>query len=345
MRLSIKRGVNLHLGHNIGIKMAEYQEYDSDTSDEYDSLSETESETMAILRPDGPQTYNHPGAPHPSQIRWVTDWNIAPMMDDFAREIGKGGVVVIRWNHPCEILAHQVRILYIIKYSVIDIFNDMCMKWQEIPPAERPLARVSLDLIDMVSGYNGYRYALTVIDHFSRFVRVYPLKTKASEEVITAFKRFTRAYGIPETILTDNGTEFTSNAFRELDEMMSMIHLYATPYHPQGNAVIERMHGTLKSILAALCGEHPNKWPLLLDSCERALSGAVHGTTGAQPHFAFHGRHPTRSVGARLPEVHSSREETETARQIILKTQTMKSRNYLEDKNKTRTKTKQEQTK
>ena len=111
--------------------MAQFNIWDSDTSEEYESLSETESETMEILRPDGPQIYNHPGAPHPDQIRWVTDWNIMTMMDDFATEIGKGGVVVVRWNHPCEMLAHQVRILYFIKQSVCNIFEELRMRWQD----------------------------------------------------------------------------------------------------------------------------------------------------------------------------------------------------------------------
>ena len=38
-------------------------------------------------------------------------------------------------------------------------------RWQEMPPVERPLERVSVDLTDMTNGYQGYRYVLTVMCH------------------------------------------------------------------------------------------------------------------------------------------------------------------------------------
>ncbi len=51
-------------------------------------------------------------------------------------------------------------------------------QWKEIPPVNKPLERIGIDLTDMVAGVQGYRYALTVVDHYSRFVRFFPLKTK-----------------------------------------------------------------------------------------------------------------------------------------------------------------------
>ena len=59
--------------------------------------------------------------------------------------------------------------------------------WQELPPVTIPLERVSLDLI---SGYQGYRYVLTVLDHYSRYVKFYPLRTKGTNEVCEMFGRY-----------------------------------------------------------------------------------------------------------------------------------------------------------
>ncbi len=49
-------------------------------------------------------------------------------------------------------------------------------KWKELPPVHKPLERVGIDLTDMTDGVQGYRYVLTVVDHYSRFVRFSPLK-------------------------------------------------------------------------------------------------------------------------------------------------------------------------
>ncbi len=42
------------------------------------------------------------------------------------------------------------------------------VQWEELPPVTRPLERIGIDLTDMVAGIQGYRYVLTVVDHYSR---------------------------------------------------------------------------------------------------------------------------------------------------------------------------------
>ncbi len=54
--------------------------------------------------------------------------------------------------------------------------SGLQQKWKELPPVSKPLERVGIDLTDMVAGFHGFRYALTVVDHYSRFVRFFPLK-------------------------------------------------------------------------------------------------------------------------------------------------------------------------
>ncbi len=58
------------------------------------------------------------------------------------------------------------------------------MQRKELPPVTRPLERIGIYLTDMVAGIQGYRYVLTVVDHYSRFVRFFPLKTKHTHTVI-----------------------------------------------------------------------------------------------------------------------------------------------------------------
>ncbi len=48
------------------------------------------------------------------------------------------------------------------------------------------LERIGIDLTDMVAGSHGYRYVFTIVDHYSRFIRFFPLKTKHTIDIIHA---------------------------------------------------------------------------------------------------------------------------------------------------------------
>ena len=205
--------------------------------------------------------------------------------------------------------------------------------WQEVPQVTRPMERVSLDLVDMVGGTNNYRYVLTTIDNYSRFVRFFPLKSKSTLEVTTAFSFYLRSYGIPETVLTDNGCEFTSSIFQQKCTTAGIVHVTTAPYNPRGNGMIERMHSSMKMILAALCEGRPNSWPSMLDTCENAINNAVHNSTNAQPFFAFFGRHAPRRLSTPLPTVPGIQSDMQLARDIIIKTSREQARLYLREKN------------
>ncbi len=68
-------------------------------------------------------------------------------------------------------------------------------QWQEMPAVDKPLERVSMDIVDMVGGTQGFRYVLTVLDHYSRYTKLFPLKTKATEGVCEAFSSYIADFG------------------------------------------------------------------------------------------------------------------------------------------------------
>ncbi len=62
--------------------------------------------------------------------------------------------------------------------------NALQQQWQELPPVNQPLERISIDPTVMGSGALGHKYVLTVIDHFSRFVNLYPMSTRTADNVV-----------------------------------------------------------------------------------------------------------------------------------------------------------------
>ncbi len=155
----------------------------------------------------------------------------------------------------------------------------------------------------MVAGSHGFRYAFKVVDHYSRFVGFFPLKTKHTRHVTHALWQYLADYGTPRGIVLDNGGEFTSREFQQFCHKHHITLYYTTPYHPQGNGITERMHRTLKAVLSALCQGHSLRWPQLLQPCQISMNQAVHTSMGQQPYFAFYSCQPPRLVSAALPLV------------------------------------------
>lgn len=85
----------------------------------------------------------------------------------------------------------------------------------------------------------GIRYLLTVIDIFSKYVWVVPLKTKTGKEVATAFKKIFKQRK-PNRIWTDLGKEFYNSNVKALD-----VPLYSTQ-NEEKSCVVERFNRTLK---------------------------------------------------------------------------------------------------
>ncbi len=208
--------------------------------------------------------------------------------------------------------------------------------WKELPSVSKPLERLGIDLIDMTAGVQGYRYVLTVVDHYSRFVRFFPLKTKHTQHIIEHMWQYVADYGTPCNIVMDNGGEFTSKDFQDVCTRHHITACYTTPYHPQGNGITERMHRTLKSVLAALCQGHPLRWPKLLQPCQVIMNQAVHPSTGQQPYFAFFSRHPPRLVSASLTSVDGEADELAKAHALVRETHQKMSRRYRDVANRAR---------
>lgn len=193
-------------------------------------------------------------------------------------------------------------------------------QWQELPPVSKPLDRVSVDVMDLVAGCQGYRYVLTLLDHYSRYVVFRALKTKTTEEVSVAFKTYLTHFGVPHSLLSDNGGEFTSAQFKDLCRTHNIKLAYTTPYHPQGNSLTERMHRTVKAVLRTLCQGHPNHWPRMLEDTQIVMNQAVHSTTGQQPYFAFFSRHAPRLISSELPYIAATSDELPAAHEVLKKT-------------------------
>lgn len=206
--------------------------------------------------------------------------------------------------------------------------QGMSQPYRELPVVSKPLERIAVDLTDMTNGQDGHRYILTIIDHYSRFVKFYSLKTKHAQGIVAKLSQYISDFGRPISILCDNAAEFTGRELRTWADCQGVELLYTTPYHPQANGLIERMHRTLKTVLAQMCKGYPLRWPTLLGECQSHMNLAVHSSTGVSPYVAFFARQPPRFVTAPLLTVQSEDGDIQKLKRMIKDASVSSQRRY-----------------
>ena len=116
--------------------------------------------------------------------------------------------------------------------------------------------RIQVDLIDMRreivrSGKRDYRYILSVIDVFSRYVFLRPLKRKKSKYVAKELKKLFSVHGYPKILQSDRGTEFKGQVLSLLKKHGTKV-ITSRAYHPQSQGKCERLNKTVKTKLRYL---------------------------------------------------------------------------------------------
>lgn len=96
-----------------------------------------------------------------------------------------------------------------------------------------------------ITHYSGIPY-LTIIDLTSRYTIWRQLRNESASEVIGQLSQVIAEFGPPTSILSDNGTVFRSREMLELLNNWDIKQVLACAYRPQGNAVVERIHRTVK---------------------------------------------------------------------------------------------------
>ena len=152
-------------------------------------------------------------------------------------------------------------------------------------PAEYPLQFVAIDLLGpLPRTTNGNRHVLVITDRFSKLSRAVPLVRINSTSVVRAFlENWAYPYALPETLLSDNGTQFTSKFFEEICTTLGVKHLTTTTYHPQANGQVERYNRTLVARLRHYVAENQRDWDEFVQPLTYAYNTQVHRSTGRSP--------------------------------------------------------------
>ena len=151
----------------------------------------------------------------------------------------------------------------------------------EIPT--RRFEHIHVDIVTLPLS-NGFKYLLTAVDRFTRWPMAIPMVDISAESVLDAFSHgWVQLFGVPSTMTTDRGSQFSSALFQQLVKTWNVKHVMTTPYHPEANGLVERLHRRLKEALIALGAEEPSQWFWKLPCVLLAIRTTVKPDIGASP--------------------------------------------------------------
>ena len=170
----------------------------------------------------------------------------------------------------------------------------------------RFLSRYQVDLIDfrdMSEEHNmsesgiPYRWLLAYQDHFTKFIRLRPLKNKCAVEVADVIEDIFCELGIPHILQSDNGREFKNNILYSLinENQPNMKILHGKPRHPESQGSVERANRDLKNALASKMRDNSNDlcWVKYVRRVQLEKNTTYHSTIGMTPFEALYNRKPS----------------------------------------------------
>ena len=138
---------------------------------------------------------------------------------------------------------------------------------------------------------------LVVEDHFTCYTQAYVTNNHtACTMTCILYNEFFSVFGFPRRLMSDQASEFTGQVISELCDLLGVTKIRTSPYHPQTNGAVERVHQTLRRMIAKMDPEKRAKWPSHLGPILIAYNATRSLITGYSPYFLMFRHRPRLPV-------------------------------------------------
>ena len=159
----------------------------------------------------------------------------------------------------------------------------------------RPWSRLHLDFAGPFLG----KMFMVVVDAHSKWLDVAVVTTPSSQQAIKVLRNLFAMHGLPEMIVSDNGSAFTSAEFQTFVKRNGIRHVRSAPYHPSSNGQAERVVQTFKEAILKTTGDLDTRLARFLFQYRLT----PHTTTGLSPAEMLLGRRPRSHLDLLHPDI------------------------------------------
>lgn len=167
---------------------------------------------------------------------------------------------------------------------------------------QAPGETIYLDIVGpLPTTKEGYKYILTCLDGWTKFVQAWPLKNNKAETVADLFiDRHVLLFGAPKSLKSDGGPDFVAKIWDQICDRLELDKKKTAPYSPWEN-IVERFHRSLASIMRCYLEREDPHWTPYISMATFAYNTKIHNSTGISPFEAWMGRRARMPISLVLP--------------------------------------------
>ena len=160
--------------------------------------------------------------------------------------------------------------------------------------AQHPFQVVGIDLVGKcLETSQGYKWILTIVDHFTRWPIAIPLPDRKATTIANALlTHLICEHGVPRKILSDQGQELIGSALSYLYKRWGIKPARTGGYNPQANGACERFHRWLNVSMTQLYDRKSPNWDEYLPALCFAYRASANDATGYSPYYLLRGFEP-----------------------------------------------------
>ncbi|GAU39246.1 hypothetical protein TSUD_396930 [Trifolium subterraneum] len=192
--------------------------------------------------------------------------------------------------HKCQIYADKIHVLP-------TSLNVLSSPW--------PFSMWGIDMIGRIEpkASNGHRSILVAIDYFTKWVEAASYANVTKQVVVRFIKNHIICrYGVPNKIITGNGTDLNNKMMKDLCDEFKIEHHNSSPYRPQMNGAVEAANKNIKKIVQKMVVTYKD-WHEMLPFALHGYRTSVRTSTGATPFSLVYGMESVLPVEVEIPSM------------------------------------------
>ena len=158
----------------------------------------------------------------------------------------------------------------------------------------KPLEMLCVNFLTQEPPKGNIQNVLVLTNHFTKYAIAIAVPTKnqtAKTMADAIFNHFVVHYGLPQSLHSDQVTNFCSKIIKELWKITGMSKSRTISYQPMGYEITERFDRTLISMLGTLDPEEKYNWKNYIHPLVHAYNCTAHDSIGFSPRYLMFGRH------------------------------------------------------
>lgn len=154
---------------------------------------------------------------------------------------------------------------------------------------------------------NGHKFIITATKCFTKWIEAIPLTYITGKQISKFILNYIICrYGLPQSIITENGRPFKNQDVRELCERFHIQHYSSSPYYLQGNDQAEVSNKTIIKILKKTVNDVGRDWHIQLNPALWAYHASIRAPSGATPFALVFGAEAIFPIKVEIPSLQVS---------------------------------------